>query len=118
MTLPAKQTFGASDGIIGESSSDGTLIVDVPVEEAMLGRTVSEQVFKEADLPSELLYSLNPSSVSSSRESVRRAGPTRSPVFDTSNYLPDQLDASETSQRFGKSVKYSQSGDLKDLNLR
>jgi len=34
------------------------LVVDVPVEEAVLDGTVSEQVLKEADLPSELSYSL------------------------------------------------------------
>jgi len=38
---------------------NGKLIVDVPVEEAMLGGTVLEQVLKEADLPSELLYNRN-----------------------------------------------------------
>lgn len=81
MILLAKQAFGTSGEIVGESSSDGTLLVDVPVEEAMLGGTVSEQVLKEADLPSELLYSLNSSSVSSLREAVRKAGPTRFPYL-------------------------------------
>ncbi len=118
MTQLAKQAFGSTARLSASLLPDGKLIVDVPVEEAMLGGTVSEQVLKEADLPSELSYSLHSSSVDSLREAVRRAGLTRSRLFDTSKYLPDQSGASEASQRFGKSVKYSQIRDLKNLNLR
>ncbi len=43
----------------GSLLPDGILIVDVPVKEAMLGGTVSEQVWNEAIFNTELLYSLN-----------------------------------------------------------
>jgi len=88
-----KQAFGPAARLSASLLADGKLIVDVLVEEAMLGGTVSEQVWKEADLLSELSYRLNSSSV-------------------------DSLSASEASHRFGKSVKYSQIRDLKSLNSR
>ncbi len=77
MTQIAKQAFGPTARLSARLLPDGKLIVGVPVEEAMLDGTGSEQVLKEADLPSELSYSLHSSSVDSLREAVRRPGLTR-----------------------------------------
>lgn len=98
---------------------DGKLIVDVPVEEAILGGTVLERVLEKADLLSELLYKHNwISSVDSLRNAILVAGLTPLRIFETLDYLTDQFDASEALKRFENLIKYSQIGDLKDLKLR
>lgn len=98
---------------------DGKLIVDVPVEEAILGGTILQQVLEKADLPSVLLYKHNwISSVDSLRNAILIAGLTPLRVFETLDYVMDRFDASEASERFENLIRYSQIGDLKDLKLR
>lgn len=97
----------------------GKLIADVPVEEAMLGGTVLEQVLKNANLPSGLLYSRDwISSVDSLKEVVLRAGLTPARVFETSDYLTDTFNVSEAWERFEKLLKYTNIGELRDAKLR
>ena len=97
----------------------GKLIVDIPVEEAMLGGSVMEQVLKESGLPSELLYSRDwITSVDSLKQAVKEAGLKEARVFETETYLTDQFDKSEVPERFEKLVRYTKVGDDMDPDLK
>lgn len=97
----------------------GKLILDAPVEEAMLGGRVMEQVLKDVGLPSELLYSRDwITSVDSLEQAVRGAGLAPLRVFETPDYLTSQFDTSEAPEHFDKLVRYTKVGDDIDPELK
>ena len=85
----------------------GKLIVDVPVEEALLGGTVLAQILEEAGIRSQLLYSRDwITSIDSLREAVSAAGLVPMRVFETPDYLTSQYDVSEAPDQSEKLIKY------------
>lgn len=97
----------------------GKLIFDVPVQEALLGGSVMEDVLQSAGLSSELVYNRKwVTSVEELRKAVSGADLEPTSVFETESYCTNDYDASETLGHFEKLIKYSKAGDSADREVR
>lgn len=100
-------------------SPAGKLIVDFPTQTSMVMGKLLEKMLLDTPSSSALLFGRHGiNSVVSLEQAVRNAGLAPISVFETNSYGTLQTDAEDARAQFAKWIKYTDPGEITDLELR
>ena len=97
-------------------SPTGRLIIDVPTETSMVVGSLLEKLLGDSASP--LYGRRGVTSVSSLEDAIRNAGLSPIRIFETDSYGATQESAKDARSFFDKWVRYTESGDIPDPELK
>ena len=97
-------------------SPTGRLIIDVPTETSMVAGSMLEKVLQDSALP--LYGRRGVTSLATLEDTIRKAGLLPIRIFETESYGTTQENSKDARALFDKWIKYTESGDISDPELR